>query len=368
MTEPQPTSSGPPGRDPGQRRVQKVVLVALALGLTALFLAMIRQFLMALLLAAIAAGMFRPLHLRLVARLGGRPALAAAATVLAALLLVVAPATLFLAIVGAEAVEVSQIAGPWVQDHLGSRDELDRIFEQYPTLGRLAPYREQLLEKLGGVAGSLGELVVAAVTSAARETATFLFLVFVMLYSMFFFLIDGEKALRRILFYLPLEPEDEARLVDRFLSVSRATIRGTLVIGLLQGALGGLGLWVAGVDGAALWAAILAVLSAVPGVGPALVWAPAAGYFAVVGDLGTCFGLVGWFAGVVGTVDNFLRPRLIGKDTKMPDLLILLGTLGGIVMFGPAGFLVGPIVTALFLTVWELYGETFRDVLPGSES
>jgi predicted PurR-regulated permease PerM len=108
----------------------------------------------------------------------------------------------------------------------------------------------------------------------------------------------------------------------------------------------------------------MAVLSTVPGIGAALVWVPAVGYLAVVGRTVPAVLMALWFAGVVGSVDNLLRPSLIGKDTKMPDLLILLGTLGGIVLFGPIGFLLGPIVTALFLTVWEIYGETFRDVLP----
>ncbi len=108
----------------------------------------------------------------------------------------------------------------------------------------------------------------------------------------------------------------------------------------------------------------MAVLSIIPGVGVALVWIPAAGYLLVIGSPISALLLTLWCAGLVGTVDNVLRPRLVGKDTKMPDLLILLGTLGGLVLFGAAGIIVGPVVAALFVTVWEIYGTTFKDILP----
>ena len=108
----------------------------------------------------------------------------------------------------------------------------------------------------------------------------------------------------------------------------------------------------------------MAVLSIIPGVGAALVWIPAAGYLLVIGRAIPALLLTLWCAGLVGTVDNVLRPRLVGKDTKMPDLLILLGTLGGLVLFGAAGIIVGPVVAALFITVWEIYGTTFKDILP----
>jgi predicted PurR-regulated permease PerM len=345
-------------------RVQNTVLVVMALLISAAFLWMIREFLIPMFLAALAAGMFSPVYAWLHTRLGGRPAVASGITVGVALLLVIAPATAFLGVVGAEAVQLSQVAGPWVQTYLSSATELDSLFDRFPVLAPLEPYRAQILSRAGAVAGEVGAFVFAGVAAAARETASFFLLLFVMLYAMFFFLMDGTAALRRILYYLPLESWIEARLVERFLSVSRATLKGTLVIGIVQGALGGLAFWVAGLDGVFFWAAVMAVLSTVPGIGAALVWVPAVGYLAVIGRTVPAVLMALWFAGVVGSVDNLLRPSLIGKDTKMPDLLILLGTLGGIVLFGPIGFLLGPIVTALFLTVWEIYGETFRDVLP----
>ena len=170
--------------------------------------------------------------------------------------------------------------------------------------------------------------------------------------------------LEKILYYTPLSHGDEVRVLERFSSVTRATIKGTLVIGIIQGTLAGIGFWVAGIGGAAFWGTIMAVLSVVPGIGAALVWVPAVIYLFVIGQTLTATLLLVWCAAVVGTIDNMLRPALVGKDAKMPDLLILIGTLGGLFLFGPIGFIIGPLVCGLFLTVWDIYGATFKDVLP----
>jgi predicted PurR-regulated permease PerM len=199
-------------------------------------------------------------------------------------------------------------------------------------------------------------------------TAAFLLNLFVMVYAMFFFLKDGEKILEKIFYYLPLNDEDEELMLQRFTSITRATVKGTLVIGIIQGALAGFAFWIAGIDGAAFWGTIMAILSIVPGIGAALIWVPAVIYLIVTGELVAGLLLFAWCATVVGTIDNILRPILVGKDAKMPDLLILVGTLGGLFLFGPIGFIVGPIVCGLFLTVWEIYGATFKDILPPVKS
>jgi len=210
----------------------------------------------------------------------------------------------------------------------------------------------------------VGSFLVSHLAATTRGTAVFFFKLFIMLYAMYFFLVDGAKVLDKILYYMPLTAKDKNRMVEKFVSVSRATLKGTFVIGLVQGGLAGMAFAVLGVNGAFFWGTIMAVLSIIPGVGVALVWIPAAGYLLAIGKPIAALLLTLWCVGLVGTVDNVLRPRLVGKDTKMPDLLILLGTLGGLVLFGAAGIIVGPVVAALFVTVWEIYGTTFKDVLP----
>jgi predicted PurR-regulated permease PerM len=261
-------------------------------------------------------------------------------------------------------VQLSQIARPWVENNAWRFTQLDRLFERVPQLKFLQPYREQILPKLAELASEVGRLSVGFVTAAATQTATAMLMLFVVLYAMYFFLKDGKTALDKMLYYLPLPPQDETRMIERFMSVARATIKGTVIIGAAQGALGGIAFAVVGVGGAAVWGTLMALLSAIPGLGHALVWVPVTVYLALAGQWGAFIGLLIWCAGVVGSVDNFLRPWLVGKDTELPDIIILVSTLGGLILFGPLGFIVGPIVAALFVTVWDLYGAAFADLLP----
>lgn len=345
-------------------RIQRRSLVVLALGTTVLFLWIIWDFLLALLLAAILSGMFHPLYRRIARRLNYRRSLAAAFTVGGVLFVVIVPIVIFLVMVAEQVIQLSKVARPWMEANGSRFTQFDRLFDRVPQLHFLRPYREQILPKLSELASEIGSLSVQLVTAAARQTATFTLMLFVVLYAMYFFLKDGKAVLDKMLYYVPLPAEDESRMLERFMSVSRATIKGTLIIGAIQGALGGLAFAVVGISGAAVWGTMMAFLSAVPGLGHALVWVPVTVYLAVTGQWSAALGILAWCAGVVGSVDNFLRPWLVGKDTELPDLIILVSTLGGFVLFGPLGFIVGPIVAALFVTVWDLYGTAFADLLP----
>jgi predicted PurR-regulated permease PerM len=354
-------SSRPPDGSP---QVRKVAVVLVALAISSVFLWMIRDFLLALLLAAITAGGVRPIHRRLARRLKRRQGLAAGLTVALLSLLVIVPLIAFGLVVADQAIDLGRALNPWVHEQFGTHGAIERLFERYPQLSALRPYREQILQKAGEVGAGLGAFLVAVVSAAAQQLFALVLFLFVMLYATFYFLIDGPAILRKVLLYLPLPAEDEDKLLGRFLSVARATVKGTLVIGAIQGALGGLAFWVAGISGAAFWATVMGLLSVIPGLGSALVWVPGVVYLLVVGKTGAALALTLWCALVVGSVDNFMRPWLVGKDTKLPDLMILLSTLGGIVLFGPLGFIIGPIVAALFVTVWDIYGDVFRGLLP----
>lgn len=347
-------------------RFRNTFLLLLVLAISAAFLMMIQGFLTALLLAAISTALCQPLHRRLVAWLGGRVALGSLATLIIVLVLIIGPLLTFFGIVAAQAVEVTTAIRPWIEQQVSNPDS--GAFARYVELPDfLAPYEAELYAKVGEVAARLGQFLFDSLAAATRGTANFLFLLFIMLYSMFFFLRDGPQILNRILYYMPLHSRDELRMVDKFVSVTRATLKGSLVIGVVQGALAGGAFAVIGIEGAAFWGTVMAVLSIIPGVGTALVWAPAAIYLGVNGQLAASIGLTIWCLAVVGTVDNLLRPALVGRDTQMSDLLIMLSTLGGLLLFGPVGLVVGPIIAALFVTVWELYGEAFVDYLPSIE-
>jgi predicted PurR-regulated permease PerM len=355
----------PPATSGTNLRTAFVLLLVAAV--TAFFVAVAWPFLKPLLLGALLAGLFHPLYRWITRLLGGRQSLGAAVTLLVLLVLGLGPISAFFGIVVQQALTVSDQAIPWLSQHLGAASTFnvhEWLVQRFPTLAEYMPSQEQLLQQVGTAAKTAGAFLVNFASRMTAMTAAFLLNLFVMLYAMFFFFKDGHKILERIFYYLPLSDEDEALMLARFTSITRATVKGTLVIGVIQGALAGLAFWMAGIDGAALWGTVMTILSIIPGIGAPLVWVPVVIFLFVNGQYLTATLLLVWCAAVVGTVDNFLRPVLVGRDAKMPDLLILIGTLGGLFLFGPIGFIVGPIICGLFLTVWDIYGATFKEVLP----
>ncbi len=347
---------------------QKGFLLLLVATISLLFFAMIKQYLIAVLLAAILSGMVNPLYSKLLKLTKGRESTASVLTLVLVFFSILIPIAGLVLIVAAQAVQVSTTIGPWIQERLGESGGVEVWIDDVPFLEPLVrvlrPYEEQLTTKATELAGQLGNILFSGLTEVTTGTVTFVFQLFIMLYAMFFFLVNGRQTLNKILYYVPLSSSDEERMLEKFVSVTRATVKGSLVIGIIQGVLAAIGFWVAGIPSVVFWGTIMAVLSVIPAVGAALVWIPAVVYLIVIGNTGWAIALAIWCGLVVGTVDNVLRPRLVGKDTKMSDLLILLSTLGGIVLFGVVGFIIGPIVAALFVTIWDIYGITFKPWLP----
>jgi predicted PurR-regulated permease PerM len=349
-------------------RLQRWFLLLLALLITVGFYQVVEPFIISVLMAAIFAGMARPFYLWLVATTRGKERASAVLTVLALLMLIIVPAILFVGMLASQALNVSESVGPWLQAQAetpGSVDlSLGERLRDLPLIGDFIPERDVVLGKLGEAAGRIGRFLVGGLAAATRGTVNFFFQLCIMLYANFFFLRAGPEMLSKIMYLVPLQSDQEERLVSRFVSVTRATLKGTVVIGIIQGGLAGLAFAVVGIEGAIFWGTIMAVLSIIPAVGAALVWAPAVIYLVATSQVVAGLGLLVWCGLVVGSSDNILRPILVGKDTKMPDLLVLLSTLGGLSVYGALGVLIGPIIAALFLTVWELYSETFREILP----
>jgi predicted PurR-regulated permease PerM len=342
---------------------QKSFLILLVIAISLMFFVMIRNFVITLLLAGIFAGILHRLYERLLTPFKERKALASLCTILIFVLAAIVPLMAFFGIVVNQALTISRSAAPWIEEQINQPDRLYQWLKNLPGFELIEPYRDEILTRLATIAGNVGNFVVRGLSSATTGTVAFFFQLFIFLYALFFFLMDGDALLRKILYYLPLSSKDESLLADKFSSVTRATIKGTLVIGIIQGGMAGLGLWVAGVGGSVFWGTVMVVLSIIPGIGTAIVWVPAAIYLAAVGKTVTAVLLAIYCGLVVGSVDNVLRPRMVGQDTKMPDLMILLGTLGGILLFGIAGFILGPIIAALFMTTWEIYGRSFEYAL-----
>lgn len=349
-----------------KKGINRSVVLLLALAISALFLSMIRQFLMAIFLAAIFSALFRRPYRCFEKWFGGRRGLASVTTLVLLVFIVLLPLTGLFGIITAQAIKVGEAVKPWVQHQVSQADSFSTILKSLPFAETIEPYRDDILKKAGQLVGSISSFLVDRLSAFTLGTIHLVFMTFVMLYTMFFFLVDGDKLLHKILYYLPLNDDDEQRMLEKFTSVTRSTLKGTAVVGVLQGSLAGLAFAVVGIPSAAFWGTIMTVLSIIPGIGSALVWAPAAIILAATGNIARAVGLTAFCVVVVGGLDNFLRPILVGKDTKLHELMIFFGTVGGIMMFGVVGFIIGPIVAALFITLWDMYGVAFDDLLPST--
>ena len=347
-----------------QDKFNQAFVLLLLLFISAVFLAMVWPFLMTIIMAGIFSALTRPLYRWLKRRFGGRSALAAAVTLLLIVFGVLLPLAGLIGAVTGEAIKVGETVKPWVQKQLRQPAEFSELLEKIPFYDRILPYKETIMLKAGELVGRFSSFLINSLSSVTVMTAQFIFLLFIFLYTMFFFLVDGDRILSWVMRYLPLKSEDGERMLDRFTSVTRATLKGVAVIGILQGTLTGAAFAVIGIPSAIFWGTVTAVMSLVPGIGTAIVWLPASIILASSGHYGQAIGLFVFCTLVVGGLDNFLRPRLVGQDTRMHELMILFGTLGGTMMFGVAGIIIGPIVSALVVTVWEIYGVAFKDSLP----
>jgi len=218
-------------------------------------------------------------------------------------------------------------------------------------LGSLLAWQQKLNASLN--AGS--KLIAEQALGLGQNTFELLVNFFITLYLSFFLLRDGVLIKTRIGKAIPLDARHRGALFDKFATVIRATVKGNLLVAASQGALGGLAFWFLGVHGALLWAVLMALLSLLPALGAALVWLPVALYFLATGALWQGFSLIAYGVLVIGLIDNLMRPMLVGKDIKLPDYLVLLSTLGGMAVFGLNGFVLGPVIAALFIAAWDLY-------------
>jgi predicted PurR-regulated permease PerM len=349
-------------------RFRRAFLLLFVAAVSLAFVAMIREFVLTMVLAATFAGLSYPVYLRLLGWLGGRAPLAAVATLGLVLILVLTPIVAVFGAVASEALRMTETVGPRLTRFVDEPTALDAQLQRWRGYHYIAPYREQILTKASEVIGGASAFVFDVLSTTTRATAVFVVHAFILLYAMFFFLTDGPGLLRGVVGYVPIAETDKERMLQKFISVTRATLKGTIVIGAIQGLLSGIGFWVAGIDGAIFWGTVMAVLSIIPGVGGALVWVPTVIFLAVTGELGTAVALTAFFSLVVGSVDNLLRPRLVGRDTQMHELLIFLSTLGGLLFFGASGFILGPVLAALFVTAWEMFAIAYRQELDQSRS
>ncbi|CAI8752591.1 Transport protein YdiK [Pseudomonas sp. IT-347P] len=344
-----------------EKSIQFKSLTVLLLLVTVAFIWILLPFYGAVFWAVILGIVFAPMQRRLQAKFGWERNLTSLCTLSICLVIAILPVIILSVLLVQE--------GAAVYKNIES-GELDIAAYLAQFKHSLPLYFQQLLDRFGmGELNGLREKIVKSAMQGSQVLAsqafsfgqgTFEFVVsfFIMLYLLFFFLRDGAELARKVRTAVPLEEGHKRRLQLKFNRVVRATVKGNLVVAVTQGALGGAIFWFLDIPSALLWAVLMGFLSLLPAVGAGIVWAPVAVYFLLSGMIwqGVVLGLFGVF--VIGLVDNVMRPILVGKDTKMPDYMILISTLGGLAVFGLNGFVIGPLIAALFMSSWALFAET----------
>lgn len=306
----------------------------------------------------ILAVLFLPVQRRVLARMKGRRNLSALTTVALVLLIVILPMTLVL---GMLTQEVTSFVTRFRTDlpHLTTAFQtlLDRMPDGVHRVMDLAGVQDvnAIQQKLGDGISEISKLAAVYAVSIGQNTAQLLVSFGVMLYLLFFLLRDGQILGVIVRRAIPLDERHKRQLITQFTTVVRATVKGNIAVAIVQGLLGGFIFAVLGIQGYVLAAVVMAFLSLLPAVGAAVVWIPVGAWLFISGDVVRGSILVAFCAVIVSSVDNVLRPILVGKDTKLPDWVVLISTLGGMSLFGLTGFVIGPLIAALFLASWNIY-------------
>lgn len=356
-------SSPPPGQVAKENRALPALLFVVSLALGYILL----PFYGAIMWGSIIALLFAPFYRWLLPRVNRRSNLAALTTLFVVLLMVVLP----LALVAASLVREATVIYQHLQTgELNPAQYFHNVFDALPS------WVTAVLDRFGLVSfTTLQRRLTAALTQGTQFIATQTFFigqntfefvanVFITLYLAFFLIRDGNAVLHAVWQAVPLAAVHKRVLLEKFTTVIRATVKGNLLVAAIQGALGGLGFWYLGVSGALLWAVLMAFLSLLPAVGAGLVWLPVALYFLLAGAFWKSMALIAYGVLVIGLVDNLLRPILVGKDTRMPDYVVMISTLGGMAVFGLNGFVLGPAIAAMFIAVWHIRAITPENTAP----
>ena len=327
-------------------------------------LRILSPFVPALLGAVMLVLIFYPLHKRIAARVS-RSSVAAAITSMVVVVTIVVPVFVFLWLLVSEATDVAPAVSDWLGKHSDTSGTLaSQLPEPIQRLwSKVSPHVQIWQADLKGIAvdalKEIGNSLTSFGVATLKKAVVVLLDLMVLVLAVYFFFRDGHRIVHWIADLVPMEEEYKWRIIGRLDRTMSAIIRGAFVTASAQGALTGMGLAVAGVPFPVFLGFASALLAVVPFVGASLVWIPAAAYLLIEGQTLACIGLVLWGMFVVGLVDNFLRPYIVGGQAGLPILLLFLGILGGIRVYGLVGALISPLLIALVLAFVDIYREQY---------
>lgn len=289
------------------------------------------------------------------------PNLCAGLTLGAVLVTFILPAGLIITLLVGESLDIYNSINSKSSSWMNSLTGMFNSLSQHPLLASFNLDQQFITDKSAELLKAVANFFVKNLSAFTENTILFFIEFAVMLYCLFYFLRDGRQLIDTISHYLPVEQRHINTFISEFLVTSKATLKFTFVIGGIQGLLGGLIFYVTGVESALVWGVLMIGLSIVPAIGSAVIWAPAGIIMLLLGHIWQGITILVFGAVVVSSVDNLLRPILLGKDIQMHSLLIFLSTLGGIAVFGFSGFVLGPVIASFFLAIWKLFPELYLE-------
>ncbi|MBN2050408.1 MAG: AI-2E family transporter [Spirochaetales bacterium] len=344
-------------------RLKKGFFFLLLAVITALVITVARPFLMPLLLAAISAGLAYPIKQRLFRKKEPHRNIPALLTLIIFCLIIIFPTALLGYFVTDSLISLATDISKNAIDLKEIFTELEEAFKALPFLQN--PRISQVLsfDRFADLIQQTGSSLLENLADFAGSTARSFLMIFIYLYCLYFFIRDGESIMAGLGRSVPLAEGDKTAIIEKFLSVTRATLKSTLVIGLIQGTIGGFLFFVLGIKAPVLWGTAFLILAAIPGMGPVLIWLPATAILLILGTWGKALVMLLVGAAVIPLADYILRPRIVGQDTQLHPVLVFIGVFGGVVVFGIWGLLFGPLVMSLAVTVLGIFTRLFRGEL-----
>ncbi|TAN33786.1 AI-2E family transporter [Patescibacteria group bacterium] len=343
-------------------KVRNVIFFGLLAAITLYFFYIVRVFFYPLFWAAIIASIFYPVYRKLRAKIKYTN-LSVVLSLLLILVIIIIPVTLLGSLLIKESIDLYGTLDSNRGHIISSASQIFEKIKNNPYASKLNFDEQFWIDKLAEASKTFGDFIFNTVKNFTQNSLIFIVMFIIMFYTMFYFLRDGERFLKKLMRLSPIGDKNEMMLYQKFASTARAAIKGTLLVGLIQGALGTILFFIVGIKGALVWGLIMVLTSIVPGLGSYIIWLPAAIIMFALGNIWQGILIIIFGALIIGTIDNILRPILVGKDTQMHPLLILFSTLGGLVVFGISGFVIGPIITALLISFWEMYEHQYRKEL-----
>jgi len=325
------------------------------------FLYLLQPFFYPIFWAAVIASIFYPIYKKIQSKIK-KERLSSTIVLFLVILIIILPLTGIASLLVNESFELYNAID-------NNKSQINQTIQETITWTNNNPYLERLnideafwIDKFSEATKVVTSYIFTGLKSFTQNSIVFIVMFILMLYSLYFFLKDGEKLLKMVMHLCPLGDDKEKQLYEKFSKTAASTLKGTLVVGSIQGVLGGLMFAIVGIQSAAIWGVLMVALSVLP-IGSGLIWFPAGIIMLITGNIWQGLFLIIFGTIVISTIDNFLRPVLIGKEMKLHPMLILFATLGGLIFFGFTGFVIGPIVASLLVTLWEMYNEYYKQDL-----